>query len=131
MFLSFQSALKGLTALQEVGYETQTDTYIGGKLFMRLILFRQSTHCVANSTEPKRIVCLLKYDWQHFLRPLLHHLRSREAGPPKRAVTRPSENLPRKHRIGPDGIQQVPLLRGRMTTKKPNAEQKQISFAAL
>jgi hypothetical protein len=56
---------------QEVGYETQTDTDIVGKLFMQLGLFCENAPETVNFTEPRGIVCLLKYGWQHFLRVLM------------------------------------------------------------
>ena len=68
MFLSFQSALKGLTA-PSGSWLCNSNRYVYWWEAVHAIDFALAgCAMIANSTKPKRIVCLLKYDWQHFLR---------------------------------------------------------------
>src|SRR6266550_3307603 len=67
-FLSFQSALKGLTA-PSGSWLCNSNRYVYWWEAVHAIDFALAgCAMIANSTKPKRIVCLSKYDWQHFLR---------------------------------------------------------------
>ena len=63
------SALRGLTAPSGswLCNSNRYENFEGTLHFSRFLALR-SMRFTANSAEPKRIVSLLKYDWQHFLR---------------------------------------------------------------
>jgi hypothetical protein len=63
------STLRGLTAPSGswVCNSNRYGNFEGALHFNRFLALRSMWYAT-NSAEPKRIVCLLKYDWQHFLR---------------------------------------------------------------
>ena len=69
---TFQNTLRGLTAPSGSWLCYSNRYEVDWEAFHAIGLVRGNAPELVNFTEPRGIVCLLKYDWQHFLRHTLH-----------------------------------------------------------